>query len=85
MSIWASIPGNDPVVFDAEFGDILMREGWFDVATSVTYNRCRIIIADENGRAAITLDEKALTELHRRITIARSCVGGSDHLGGFPI
>lgn len=82
MSIWVSIPGNDPVVFDDEFGDLPMEAGWFDVATSVPYNRCRIIVEDEHGRAAISLDEKALTELHRRITIARSHVGGADQAGG---
>ena len=82
MSIWVSIPGNDPVVFDDEFGDLPMEAGWFDVATSVFYNRCRIIIEDESGRAAISLDEKALTELHRRITIARSHLGSNDYAGG---
>lgn len=82
MSIWSSISGDDPVVFDADYGNDPLDHGWFDVSTSITYNRCRIIIEDESGRAAISLDEKALTELHRRITIARSHLGGKDYAGG---
>jgi hypothetical protein len=70
MSIWSSIPGDDPIVYDSEDGERVESNGSFDIATTLG-QKVRIIIQDNEGSAAICLTPDGLTELHRRITIAR--------------
>ena len=71
MSIWASVTGDDPVIYDGDEGDDIEPLGWLDVATTFTGDRVRIIIRDHAGEARISLDAAGLAELHRRIVIAR--------------
>lgn len=74
MSIWASITGDDPVIYDGGYGDEIEPRGWLDVATSALDGRVRIIIQDRDGEARISLDAAGLAELHRRIVIARGSI-----------
>lgn len=71
MSIWASIPGSTPEIYDGDDGTDLEPHGWIDVAVSAYRDRIRIIIRDYTTEARISLDPAGLAELHRRIVIAR--------------
>jgi hypothetical protein len=74
MSVWASIPGDEPTIYDPVEGDRVDPDGWIDVAVSP--DRARIIIEDSGGAGEISLDRYGLAELHRRITIARDRLRG---------
>lgn len=71
MSIWSSIPGTDPAIYDGGYGDELEPDGWIDVAVSTMGQRARIILQDADHEVRISLDPAGLAELHRRIVIAR--------------
>lgn len=72
MSIWVSIDGDDPPIYEDGYGEDKLTEGWFDVAVSwVSDDRFRIIVANEYQSADIRLDMRGLAELHRRIVVAR--------------
>ena len=71
MSVWGSICGDDPTVYDGGYGDEVLPDGWIDIAVSCLDARARIIIQDDEGSARISLDPAGLAELHRRIVIAR--------------
>jgi hypothetical protein len=72
MSVWVSIDGNDPVAYESGYGDKDLRADWFDVAVScVSNDRFRILVEDGNQSSSIVLDMAGLTELHRRIVVAR--------------
>lgn len=76
MSVWASIPGDDPAFYDDIHDDTLDPDGWMDVAVSVIGDMSRIIVRDAQGEGMIILDRYGLAELHRRITIARDRLRG---------
>lgn len=70
MSIWASIPGDDPVIFDVDGEPD--DSGWMDVAESVLGDGLtRIIVRGVDGEGVIVLDAAGLMELHRRIMMVR--------------
>lgn len=71
MSIWASIPGQDPAFYDDGYDDTVDPDGWMDIAVSVIGDKARIIVRDREGEGMIILDPAGLTELHRRIVSAR--------------
>lgn len=72
MSIWISVEGKNPSMYEDGYGEDAVVEGWFDVAVScVSDDRFRIIIQDEYQSADIVLDAHGLAELHRRIVVAR--------------
>lgn len=71
MSIWASIHGEDPVIYDSGYGEDIEPTGFLDVAVSCLGDRVRIIARCDNDDA-ISLDADGLKELHRRIVQARS-------------
>ena len=69
MSIWASIPGEDPPNYEDGYGgDETVEHALLDVAVSVVADRIRIVC--EPDSTAI-LDPAGLAELHRRIVLAR--------------
>ena len=70
MSIWASITGDDPVIYDSGYGEDVEPTGFLDVAVSCLGDRVRIIARCDNDDA-ISLDPNGLRELHRRIVRAR--------------
>lgn len=70
MSIWSSIPGQSPVTYTSECGDTPSTEpAWFDIA--VALGRARITLHDGQSTAEIALDDKGMSELQRRVVIAR--------------
>lgn len=70
MSIWSSISGEDPVTYETDFADTPTAEPvWFDVA--VAAGRARIVLHDGQSTAEVALDDKGMSELQRRIVIAR--------------
>ena len=70
MSIWASIPGEEPPNYeDGLGGDETVRHAFIDVAVSTVADRVRIVC--EPDSTAI-LDPDGLAELHRRIVQART-------------
>ncbi len=71
MSVWSSITGEDPTIYDGKYGDEREPDGWIDVAVSTIGKRARIILQDSDGETRISLDPAGLAELHRRIVIAR--------------
>jgi hypothetical protein len=71
VSIWASVTGDDPEIYDGDDGTDLEPGGWIDIAVSAYRDRIRIIIRDYATEARISLDPAGLAELHRRIVIAR--------------
>lgn len=71
MSIWASICGEDPVIYDSGYGEDIVDDGFLDVAVSCLGGRVRIIATSE-GEHGLSLDKAGLAELHRRIVIART-------------
>lgn len=71
MSVWASIPGEDPILYMDGYGDDDQIEGFMDVAVSVVADRVRIICESAN-EATVVLDPAGLAELHRRIVAART-------------
>lgn len=77
VSIWSSVQGFDPVAYDAGYGEEALDDAWVDVALSAFGNRVRILVEDENGTAAISLDAAGIAELHRRIVVARTSLEGS--------
>ena len=69
MSVWASIPGEDPPNYEDGYGgDETVEHALLDVAVSVVADRIRIVC--EPDSTAI-LDPAGLAELHRRIVLAR--------------
>lgn len=74
VSVWASVCGQDPTVYDGGYGDEILPDGWIDVAVSCIDSRVRIIVQDDEGSSCISLDPAGLAELHRRIVIARGQV-----------
>ncbi len=76
MSIWSSIQGEDPPVYEGGEGSHIDPDGWFDVAVScLGGGYVRILVANRESQADIALDAAGLMELHRRIVIARGQVG----------
>lgn len=74
MSVWASIPGEDPPNYeDGHGGDETVEHAFIDVAVSVVADRVRIVC--EPDSTAI-LDPAGLAELHRRIVAARHQLEG---------
>lgn len=71
MSIWASIPGKDPVFYETIYGETEDPNGWMDVATCEWVSLARIIVRSSDGEGVIVVDPAGLTELHRRIVRAR--------------
>lgn len=71
MSIWMSIPGDDPLIFEGEEANYLERDGWMDVAVCTAMERARLLICDGESEVRIALDPDGLAELHRRIVRAR--------------
>ena len=71
MSIWSSIPGEDPVFYESVYGEEEDPNGWLDVATCSWVSLARIIVRSSEGEGAIVLDPAGLAELHRRIVRAR--------------
>lgn len=71
MSIWSSVTGTDPDIYDGDDGTDLEPHGWLDIAVSAYHDRIRIIIRDHATEARISLDPAGLAELHRRIVMAR--------------
>ena len=69
MSVWASIPGDDPPNYEDGYGGTeTVEHALIDVAVSCVADRIRIVC--EPDSTAI-LDPDGLAELHRRIVIAR--------------
>lgn len=71
MSIWASIPGDDPAFYEDGYDDTVDPEGWMDVAVSAFGDMARIIVRSREGEGMIILDRRGLVELHRRVVAAR--------------
>jgi hypothetical protein len=71
VSIWASIPGDDPLIYEGGRADYIEPNGWMDVASSAAGDSARIIIRDSRSEARIALDADGLAELHRRVVLAR--------------
>lgn len=71
MSIWSSITGDDPIIYDSGYGEDIEPTGFLDVAVSCIGGRVRIIARSDDDDA-ISLDADGLKELHRRIVQARS-------------
>jgi hypothetical protein len=76
VSIWSSVNGNDPTIYDGGHGEEEEPNGWLDVAVSCIGGRVRVMIQDRDGEARISLDPSGLAELHRRIVIARQRLEG---------
>lgn len=68
MSIWASIKGENPPVYDGGYAQDIIEQAWFDVATG--WGNIRILIRDEEGSARIGLDLEGARELRRRLNEA---------------
>lgn len=70
MSVWASISGEDPKLYEDGYGDDDVIDGFLDVAVSCVADRIRIICESAND-GTVVLDPDGLVELHRRIVQAR--------------
>lgn len=69
MSIWASVHGEDPVIYDAGYGDTTPEDGFLDVAVSCLGDRIRILARSE-GENGLSLDRDGVLELQRRLAEA---------------
>lgn len=84
MSIWASIPGEDPVIFDAEYGDNVIPEGWFDVAVSAYGKKVRLVFFDDGFHTQLSLDVTGMQELMRRLRLAYNQIVDKDQRDADP-
>jgi hypothetical protein len=72
VSIWRSVPGPDPVIYDADFGDTIVPDGWIDVA--IGWQTIRLIVRGEHGETRMSLSADGARELERRLRHAREGV-----------
>ena len=74
MSVWSSVSGVDPVLYDGVDGNDVVDGGFLDVAVSVVSDRVRIILEGDGEGMCLSLDSVGLRELHRRIAVARDSI-----------
>ena len=67
MSIWRSVRGEEPVVYDGGEGTEVLADAWIDVAVSCWSERVRIIAEADDCRGCLSLDPDGVRELRRRL------------------
>ena len=67
MSIWRSVCGEDPVIYDGGYGTEVLADGFMDVAVSCWSERVRIIAEADGDRGCLSLDPDGVRELRRRL------------------
>lgn len=80
VSIWRSIQGDDPAIYTGDFGDERCEyPAWFDLALGL--DTVRLMIHDGTSTSWVALDDEGLTELHRRVVIAREYINNVKEKG----